>query len=93
MSSEPGIEIEQLSTEQIEEQVAEFLRGIVKAPVPVDEDLFATGLVASIVAMQLVVHLETRYGIAITGSNLRLDNFRTVQLITALVQQLQEPSL
>ena len=34
-------------------------------------------------AMQLVVHLEESYDIAIIGPELKLDNFRTVQAMTA----------
>lgn len=101
MRSEPGAETHQrseevapepdeLTSQQIEQEVSEFLALIVKAPVPLDQDLFATGLVPSIVAMELVVHLEVRYRIAITGANLKLDNFRTVERITALVRQLRE---
>jgi methoxymalonate biosynthesis acyl carrier protein len=45
-------------------------------------------LVSSIFAMELVVHLESSYGIAILGGDLKLDNFRTVQRMTALVLRL-----
>lgn len=89
-SDEAAPEPDELTSEQIGQEVSQFLARIVKAPVPLDQDLFATGLVPSIVAMELVVHLEVSYGIAITGVNLRLDNFRTVERIIALVRELRE---
>lgn len=39
-------------------------------------------------AMELVVHLEQRYGVAILGEDLKLDNFRTVERMTSLVLRL-----
>jgi methoxymalonate biosynthesis acyl carrier protein len=40
--------------------------------------------------MQLVVHLESTYDIAIIGSELKLDNFRTAKVMAALVLRLSE---
>lgn len=69
-------------------EIREFLTGRVKQDVPVDQDLFRTGLVSSMFAMELVVFLEQTYGIAIVGPDLKLDNFRTVEGMTALVGRL-----
>ncbi|HEY1622461.1 MAG TPA: phosphopantetheine-binding protein, partial [Streptosporangiaceae bacterium] len=66
-----------------------FVSGRLGASVAVDQDLFRSGLASSMFAMQLVVHLEETYGIAITGADLTLDNFRTVQAMSALVTRLQ----
>jgi methoxymalonate biosynthesis acyl carrier protein len=55
-----------------------------------DQDLFKSGLVSSMFAMQLVVHLEEAYDIAIVGPELKLDNFRTVQAMTNLVLRLRD---
>ncbi|GLY15235.1 acyl carrier protein [Kineosporia rhizophila] len=92
MSSDTGVGTNQQTqqTQRIGDEVAEHLSRIVKAPVPRDEDLFASGLVPSVVAMELIVHLEATYGIAITGPDLKLANFRTVERISALVQRLRE---
>lgn len=92
MGGEPGAtatEAGDLPAERIEREVTAFLEAAVKAPVPVDHDLFATRTVSSIFAMELVVHLERTYGIAILGADLRLDNFRTVRRITELVRRLR----
>jgi methoxymalonate biosynthesis acyl carrier protein len=67
-----------------------YLRERVKADIEPDQDLFSSGLVSSMFAMQLVVHLEESYDIAIVGPELKLDNFRTVQAMTALVVRLRD---
>jgi methoxymalonate biosynthesis acyl carrier protein len=78
-----------VSAEAIEAALLGFLAERIKAEVAADQDLFSSGLVSSMFAMQLVVHLEESYDIAIIGPDLRLDNFRTVQSMTALVQRLR----
>jgi methoxymalonate biosynthesis acyl carrier protein len=78
-----------VTTEVIEEALLGFLTERVKTEVEPDQDLFASGLVSSMFAMQLVVHLEESYDIAIIGPELKLDNFRTVQAMTSLVLRLR----
>jgi len=41
-------------------------------------------------AMELVVHLESAFGLTIGGPDLKLDHFRTVTAMTALVLRLRE---
>lgn len=79
-----------VTAEGIEEALLGFLTERIKTEVEVDQDLFASGLVSSMFAMQLVVHLEESYDIAIIGPELKLDNFRTVQAMTKLVLRLRE---
>jgi methoxymalonate biosynthesis acyl carrier protein len=81
-----------VTADSIEEALLEFLTERVKADVEADQDLFASGLVSSMFAMQLVVHLEESYDIAIVGQELKLDHFRTVQAMTALVLRLRRAS-
>jgi methoxymalonate biosynthesis acyl carrier protein len=57
-----------------------------------EADLFASGGLSSLFAMELVVHLEQTYGVTIRGSDLRLENFRTVRRMTALVDRLRQPT-
>jgi methoxymalonate biosynthesis acyl carrier protein len=78
-----------ITAEGIEEALLSFLAERIKTTVAPDQDLFKTGLVSSMFAMQLVVHLEERYDIAIIGPDLTLDNFRTVQAMTSLVLRLR----
>jgi methoxymalonate biosynthesis acyl carrier protein len=77
-----------LTAEAIEGALIAFLAERIKSDVQPDTDLFASGLVSSMFAMQLVVHLESTYDIAVVGPDLKLDNFRTVQVMTALVLRL-----
>ena len=73
----------------IERGIQDFLADRTKITVPADQDLFASGLVSSVFAMELVVHLEQTYAIAVVGSDLKLDHFRTIERMTALVTRLQ----
>ncbi len=52
-----------------------------------DEDFFAAGFVDSMFAMQLVLFLEKEFSISIEGSEMRLDNFNTVNAITEMVSR------
>jgi len=81
-----------ITREAVEEGLLEFLAERVKTTVEPDQDLFSSGLVSSMFAMQLVVHLEETYDIAIIGPELKLDNFRTVQAMSNLVLRLRGAS-
>lgn len=76
-------------TEKVQAELQGFLLAQTKTEVALDRDLFGSGLVSSMFAMQLVVHLEETYDIAIIGPELKLDNFRTVLAMTSLVQRLR----
>jgi methoxymalonate biosynthesis acyl carrier protein len=89
MTAEQDVAVTQLTAESIESALTEFLAEKIKTDVASDQDLFASGLVSSMFAMQLVVHLESAYDIAIIGPELKLDNFRTVQAMTDLVLRLR----
>ena len=89
MTAEQDVAVTQLTAESIGSALTEFLAEKIKTDVASDQDLFASGLVSSMFAMQLVVHLESAYDIAIIGPELKLDNFRTVQAMTDLVLRLR----
>jgi methoxymalonate biosynthesis acyl carrier protein len=74
---------------EIERELLAFLAARAGAPVSADLDLFASGTISSLFAIELVVHLEQTYGVAIAGRDLRRDNFRTVEAMTALVVRLR----
>ena len=46
-----------------------------------DTDLFATGLIDSLVFVELLMALEQEFGIAVDVNNLDLDDFRTLPQI------------
>lgn len=52
-----------------------------------DEDVFASGFVNSMFAMQLVQFVEQEFGIAVENEDLEIDNFRSVNAIAALVER------
>jgi methoxymalonate biosynthesis acyl carrier protein len=81
---------EQVTTpEEIRANLTEFVEKQTKQPVTADLDLFGSGLVSSLFALQLVMHVESAFGVAVAGPDLRLDNFRTVGAITELVLRLR----
>jgi methoxymalonate biosynthesis acyl carrier protein len=79
-----------LTAEAIESTLTGYLTEKIKTEIKPDDDIFASGLVSSMFAMQLVVHLESTFDIAIIGPELKLDNFRTAQMMSALVLRLSE---
>ena len=52
-----------------------------------EEDMFATGYVNSMFAMQLVQFVETQFGFAVESDDLELDNFRSIAAIARLVER------
>jgi acyl carrier protein len=52
------------------------------------DDIFALGFVNSLFAMELVVFLEKAFEVTIPNDELRIDNFRTVEVMEALIRRL-----
>jgi methoxymalonate biosynthesis acyl carrier protein len=52
-----------------------------------DEDIFALGFVNSLFAMQLVLFVESEFQISVDNEDLELDNFRTVNALTNLINR------
>lgn len=52
-----------------------------------DEDIFASGVVNSLLAMQLVLFVESEFGISVEDEDLDLDNFRSVNALASLVER------
>jgi methoxymalonate biosynthesis acyl carrier protein len=71
---------------QIREFVSKFFRGHALAD---NEDIFASGFVNSMFAMQLVQFVESTFGITVESDDLEIDNFRTLDAIEALVARKQ----
>ncbi|MFF3853466.1 acyl carrier protein [Micromonospora sp. NPDC002575] len=81
-----------LSPGSIRGQLTEFLERQTKKDIEPDLDIFAAGLVSSLFALELVVHIESTFDVVIGGPDLRLDNFRTVDRMTELVLRLRGDS-
>ncbi len=52
-----------------------------------DADIFASGFVNSLLAMQLVTFVERTFAVTVADDDLDLDNFRSVAAIAALVRR------
>ncbi|HEX6473249.1 MAG TPA: phosphopantetheine-binding protein [Streptosporangiaceae bacterium] len=78
-----------ITPEAIRANVTDFVCRQTKSDVAADVDLFGSGLVSSLFALQLVVHVETAFGVSVTGPELKLDNFRTIDAIAELVLRLR----
>ena len=76
----------------ITQRLTEYLEERTKTAIAPEHDLFASGLVSSMFAMELVVYLEREFGIVIVGADLKMVNFRTVHAMTELVLRLQDGS-
>ena len=74
-----------IDADQIRADLARFIERRTKSPVTTDLDLFASGLISSLFAMELIVHVEGTFGVSVQGDDLKLDNFRTIDAICALV--------
>jgi methoxymalonate biosynthesis acyl carrier protein len=51
------------------------------------EDIFATGYVNSMFAMQLVQFVESGFGVTVDSEDLELDNFRSIDALSAFVER------
>lgn len=72
--------------QQIREFVSRFVRGHELGD---GDDIFATGFVNSMFAMQLVQFVETTFGITVESDDLEIDNFRSIDAIAGLVERKQ----
>lgn len=70
----------------IESTVRKFVGKYVSEPeIDSDLDLFATGLVNSLYAMQLVLFVEKEYGIQVANEDLDYENFKSVNAIVSFI--------
>ena len=64
--------------------ISRFMRG---HELKDDEDIFASGFVNSMFAMQLVQFIEHQFGFEIESEDLELDNFRSIEAMTRFIEQ------
>ncbi|GGV43644.1 hypothetical protein GCM10010182_80270 [Actinomadura cremea] len=74
----------------VEKELTAFLIERTGAEPELDQDLFATGTISSMFAMELVVFLEDTYDVEIVGPDLSRDNFASIRAMAALVLRLRE---
>ncbi len=78
-----------VTAEAIRLNLLEFLGKRAKTEWDPEQDLFASGSFSSLFALELVMHLESAFGIAIEAEDLKLEHFRTVGAMTDLVLRIR----
>ena len=74
--------------EKVKETVKKFLQASVNiANLNVDDDLFESGIVNSLFAVQLMTFLERTFSIEIAVDDLDIENFKSVNASTAFVMR------
>ncbi|MFJ4680410.1 MULTISPECIES: acyl carrier protein [unclassified Kitasatospora] len=75
---------------QIRSEVARFLSRYVDDPASLEaEHLLTGGLLDSLAAVELIGHLERRFGVRVLDHDLEVDNFDSLAAITAFVARKQ----
>lgn len=68
--------------------IREFIRNrFPNAEFADDQDIFTLGFVNSLFAMELVMFLESHFGMQVSNDDLEIANFRTVRAMAALVER------
>ena len=77
-----------MAEERITKTVREFIqRSFHGVEFANSDDIFALGFANSLFAMQLVAFVEKEFAIEIDSDDLDMDNFRSVDAISALVER------
>ena len=77
-----------MTKDEIKERITAFIcQFIQNADIPDDEDLFASGLVNSLFAMQLVLHIEKEFQLKVANDDLDYENFKSINAITDFIGQ------
>ncbi len=73
-------------TSDLESEIAQLFTERLQVEVPAaDVDLFATGVVDSLMFVKLLASLEERFGIRVSFEELEIDDFRTLAQIATFV--------
>lgn len=72
------------SKTRIREFISRYVRG---HELRDGDDLFASGFVNSLFAMQLVQFVEKEFGVTVDGDDMELDNFRSVDALSGFVER------
>ncbi|MBU0485473.1 MAG: acyl carrier protein [Proteobacteria bacterium] len=75
-----------MTTEVVKEKIRTFIQGYIQVPeLKDDEDYFASRLVNSMFAMQLVLFVEKEFAVQVESEDLEISNFNSVNSISGLV--------
>ncbi len=78
-----------VTADAVRANLLEFLGKRARTEWDPEQDLFESGSFSSLFALELVMHLESAFGIAIGAEDLRLEHFRTVAAMTDLVLRIR----
>ncbi|MDI5966358.1 phosphopantetheine-binding protein [Streptomyces sp. SL13] len=70
---------------EVREQTRQYLTSSLSRQIGDDEDIFAAGFVNSLFAAQLVMFVESRFGIEVENNELELAYFSSVNALTDFV--------
>jgi methoxymalonate biosynthesis acyl carrier protein len=77
-----------MTSDEIKASVSSFIcRGSQGAGVGEDVDIFASGYVNSLFALEIVMFIERQFKIDIDDEDLELDNFRSINAVARFVAQ------
>ncbi len=77
-----------MGNEDAKTRIRGFLEQFIQDDTFADEDdIFALGLVNSLMAMQLVLFLEKEFAMKFSNQDLDLKNFRSIAAMTLLLEQ------
>ena len=75
-----------MNPNHIRASLRQFLAGYVRATDFSDgQDIFKSGFVNSLFAMQLVLHVESSFGITVENEDMDIENFNSVDALTRFV--------
>jgi len=78
-----------MTEEEIKTEIKSFLaENIGNTSLEDEDDLFESGLVNSLFAMELVSFVEKNFKIRVADKDLNLDNFKTISTISGLIQRI-----
>ena len=76
-----------MSTDGIMGQVREYLGHFISnIDINPDQNLFASGMVNSLFAMQLVLFVEKEFGIQVANEDLDFENFKSLNAIVGFIE-------
>lgn len=73
---------------QITDTIRSFLRQNLEYEVADDEDIFESGYVNSLFAVELVTFIESEFSLTVPNEDLTIDNFRSVDSMASCVDRL-----
>ncbi|MDQ7825989.1 MAG: phosphopantetheine-binding protein [Candidatus Eremiobacteraeota bacterium] len=75
-----------ITVEKIRKDIRSYLSRLIRvSEIADDDDLFSTGLISSLFAMQLVLFVEKTYRIRIENEDLARRNFSSIRAVAELI--------